>query len=212
MRVHKLILLAPIAIAALALSACSAGSGGGGGNASNPPTAPSASTSSAPASGGAVTDDPCMVVTAAEASALAGVTFGPGTEETTGTASEPGKRCTYGAGTLNVFFVQLGKASSAASAAAEWDKVRAQVDAEIAEVAPPGLTIEKKATDVTGLADKATVVTGTATLSGQSFAATTIAVLKGASYLSFGDLTANAAAPTPEAMEAQAATSLTRIQ
>ena len=210
MRVHKLILLAPTAIVAVALSACSAGSGGGG-NASNPPPAPSAATSSAPASGGAITNDPCKVVTAEEASALAGVTFGPGTEETTGSASEPGARCTYGAGTLNVFFVQLGKAADAATASAEWDQERAKVDDAVTQSAPAGLTINKTATDISGLADKATVVSGTATLSGQNFAATTIALLKGASFLGFGDLTVNAAAPTPTAMEAQAATSLNRL-
>lgn len=78
-------------------------------------------------------------------------------------------------------------------------------------MAPPGLTIEKKASDIAGLADKATIVSGTATLRGQNFAATTITLLKGASFLGFGDLTANAPAPTADAMEAQATTSLSRL-
>lgn len=142
MHVHKMMLLAPIAIVALALSACSSGTGGG--NPSNAPNASLAPSASTPASGVAVTDDPCTVVTAEEASALAGVTFGPGKEETTGTASEPGLRCTYGAGTMNVFFVQLGKAADAASAAAQWDQERAEVDGVVARKWLPQVSRSKR--------------------------------------------------------------------
>jgi hypothetical protein len=151
------------------------------------------------------------VVTAQEASKLAGVTFGPGVEETTGTASEPGKRCTYGALTKNVFFVQLGHAPDSATAAARWDQELGEISSAMSDEIPGGDSLADTVTDVPGLADKATIVVGTATVSGQAFAATSIALLKGPTFLAFGDLTVNAPAPTPSDMETQATTSLARI-
>lgn len=202
----------PIALAAMALTACS--SGGGNPDSSNPPNAspsPSAAQASPSASAAPVTDDPCQVVTAQEASTLAGVTFGPGLEETTGSASDPGKRCTYGAHTKNVFFVQLGHGADASSAAAQWDKERAEVDSFVSDQLPNGLSLKESVSDVPGLADKATVVTGSAAISGQTVAATSIFLLNGASFVAFGDLVANAPAPTPADMETQAAVSLARV-
>lgn len=207
MRRHSVTFLIPIALAAVALSACS--SGGNAKETAPPPVSTTASASPAPAPN--ATDDPCEVLTAAEASALAGVTFGPSLEEDTGTADTPGKRCTYGAKTTNVFFVQLASAADASSAAAQWDQERAAVSEELTKPAPPELNLHPTATDVPGLADKATIVSGTASLDGHTFAGTSIALLDGATYLSFGDLTVDAPAPTVTAMEAQAKVSLGRL-
>ncbi len=207
MRRHSVTFLIPIALAAVALSACS--SGGNVKETAPPPVSTTASASPAPAPN--ATDDPCEVLTAAEASALAGVTFGPGLEEDTGTADTPGKRCTYGAKTTNVFFVQIASAADASSAAAQWDQERAAVSEELTKPAPPELNLHPTATDVPGLADKATIVSGTASLDVHTFAGTSIALLDGATYLSFGDLTVDAPAPTATAMEAQAKVSLGRL-
>lgn len=207
MRRHSVTFLIPIAFAAVALSACSSG----GNVKETAPPSVSAKITASPAPATKTTDDPCEVLTAAEASALAGVTFGPGLEEDTGTADTPGKRCTYGAKTTNVFFVQLASAADASSAAAQWDQERAAVSEELTKPAPPELNLHPTATDVPGLADKATLVSGTASLDGHTFAGTSIALLDGATYLSFGDLTVDAPAPTVTAMEAQAKVSLGRL-
>lgn len=210
MRAHTVTIFIPLAIAAVALSACSSG-GGNVKETAPPPVSTTATASATPAPAPKATADPCQVLTAAEASALAGVTFGPGLEEDTGTADTPGKRCTYGAKTTNVFFVQIATAADASSAAALWDQERAAVSDELTKAAPPELNLHPTATDVPGLADKATIVSGTATLEGHTFAGTSIAMLDGANYLSFGDLTVDAPAPTATAMEAQAKVSLARL-
>src|SRR5580700_5237958 len=77
-----------------------------------PPTAaPTASQTAVPTS-----YDPCQLVTASEASSLAGVTYGAGKEETN---AGGGRDCVYGSETLNVFTVIVGVAADAATADAD---------------------------------------------------------------------------------------------
>ncbi len=61
--------------------------------------------------------DPCQLVTASEASTIAGASFAAGKEETT---SGGAKTCVYGAGTLNVFTVIVTQATDAATAQSDW--------------------------------------------------------------------------------------------
>lgn len=194
----------PLALAIAApllaiLAGCSTGS-------PSPSDTPSSPTPTATA---ATTLDPCQLVTAAEASQLSGVTFGAGTQETTGT-NGTGKRCTYGAQTKNVFFVQVGTGASASDAQAEWATEQAQADADLAKGFPAEITVNITKTDVAGLADRATVGTGSETVAGQTISGGVIYLLKGANFLGFGELTLGTA-PTADALKAQAATSLARM-
>ena len=177
----------------------------GGGPSGSPSSSPSATPS---ASGQATTLDPCQLVTAAEASALAGVTFGAGLEETTG-SNGTGKRCTYGAQTKNVFFVQVATAASADDAQAQWTTEEAEADADLAS-GFDGAAVNVTKSDLTGLGDRAAVGTGSVTIEGQTISGGDIYLLKGPNFLAFGDLTLGTA-PTAAALQAQAVTSLGRM-
>lgn len=189
--------------ALLLLAACS---NPGGGPSGSPSATPSASAS---ASAKATTLDPCQLVTAAEASALSGASFGAGLEETTGT-NGTGKRCTYGSQTTNVFFVQVATAASASDAQAAWATEEAQADADLAAGFPAQASANVTKTDVSGLGDRAAVGTGSETIEGQTISGGVIYLLKGPNFLAFGDLTLGTA-PTAAALQTQAATSLARM-
>jgi hypothetical protein len=189
-----------IAVPLLAiLAGCSTGS-------PSPSSTPSATPS---ATAKATTLDPCKLVTAAEASQLSGASFGAGVEETTG-SNGTGKRCTYGSQTKNVFFVQLGVATSADDAQAQWATEEAEADADLASEFPAELNVKFTKTDLTGLGDSAAVGTGSGTIEGQTISGGVIYLLKGQYFLAFGDLTLGTA-PTADALEAQSATSLDRL-
>ena len=175
-----------------------------------------AATSSAPgpvaASGSATVQgvptaiDPCQLIPQAEASALAGASFGPGTVETAGLS----KRCTYGGQTLNVFTVEVAEAADATAAQAAWNEAQAQVDAELKQKLPPGINIAVANTNVSGIGDKAAVLSGTATIQGQTIGISGIYVLSGAKFFAFQDLKLGTP-PTQAAMEAEAKVALGRI-
>ncbi|MFI5284230.1 MAG: hypothetical protein ACHQ0J_14025, partial [Candidatus Dormibacterales bacterium] len=151
--------------------------------------------------------DPCQVVTASEASSLAGAAYTQGTEGLTGDGL--GKTCDYGAQTLNVFQVLVSQATDAATAQAEWATEEARVQTALQKSASqvPGLTYNLTVTDtsVSGY-DKAAVASASATYSGRTFSVSAIYLLKGATFLSYSDLLVGAAAPTSAAMESEAAT------
>lgn len=197
---------ATLAISISALLLLAGCSNPGGGPSGSPSTTPSATPS---ASAKATTLDPCQLVTAAEASALSGVTFGAGLEETTG-SDGTGKRCTYGSQTKNVFFVQVGTAATAADAQAAFTAEEAKADAALTAGFPAQISANVTKTDLTGLGDRAAVGTGSETIEGQTISGGVIYLLKGPNFLAFGDLTLGTA-PTAAALQAQAATSLGRM-
>jgi len=197
MRTHiALIIAAPLLVM---LAGCSTGS-------PSPTDAPSSPSATAQAT----TLEPCDLVTAAEASHLSGVTFGPGESEVTGTTAA-GKRCTYGSQTKNVFFVQVASAASAADAQAQWTSEEAELDADIAQALPPGVNATTTKTDVSGLGDKAATGTVSQVIEGQTININVIYVLKGANLLAFGDTTVNAPAASVADLTTQAAISLARM-
>ena len=172
---------------------------------SPPPVAASASaTASVP--GVVPSVDPCQVVTEAEASTLAGASFGPGKSETAGLS----KRCTYGGQTLNVFTVEVAQATDATTAQAAWDQAVAQVNAALKQQLPAGVTLTVGNTSVAGIGDKAAEISGTATIQGQTIGISGIYVLSGSRFFGFQDLKLGTP-PTAAVMEAQALTSLGRI-
>ncbi len=150
--------------------------------------------------------DPCKVVPQAEASTLAGASFGPGVAETDGTS----KRCTYGGQTLNVFTVEAAQTTDATAAQAAWNAAEAQVKTELTQKVPPGVNLAVANTDVAGIGDKAAVISGTATFQGQTLGISGIYVLQGAKFFAFQDLKLGTP-PSAAAMEAEAKTALGRI-
>ena len=227
MRRSAALLTVTAAVVAAALAACSSsGSSGTTPPAPQPDTeqASAAATASATAtaatsaatspgtvssqSGAATSLDPCQIVPASEASALAGVTYGAGQEEPSGT---DGKRCVYGSQTDHVFSVIVGQAATVADADTEWSAERADAQAALTKQVPSGVKFHEQTQDVSGLADRASVATGSVSLGGESIAASAIYLLKGAVFLSFSDVVVGGAAPTATAMEAEAQKALARV-
>lgn len=176
---------------------------------------PSAAVTAAPSAGSNATAaptslDPCQLVTQAEASALAGVTFGAGKEETT---QGGGKLCSYSGSVLSVVMVEIAQAPDASTAQADWSQEQAKAQAAIQKALPPGISLNLKINDTTGVsgADRAAVATMSTTIAGQSIAVIGIYVLKGATFFTFSDLAINHQAASQSAMEAQATTSLGRV-
>ncbi len=167
---------------------------------------PAVAGGSASAQGVTTSIDPCQVVTQAEASAIAGTSFGAGQAETAGLS----KRCTYGAQTLNVFTVEAAQATDAAAAQAAWNDAAAEVNATLHQKLPPGVTLAVANTNVSGIGDKAALISGTATIQGRTFGISGIYVLKGAKFFAFQDFLLGTP-PSGGVMEAQAQKALGRI-
>jgi hypothetical protein len=169
-----------------------------------PPTAaPTASQTAVPTS-----FDPCQLVTASEASSLAGATFAAGEEKTyTGN----GKGCVYGADTLNVFTVIVAVASDAATAQADWAAEESQVKSALTTSAK-GASVNISISDISlSGADMAAVATGGADIEGVKLNASVIYLLKGPVFVSFSDLVLGKAAPAASDMENEGNTVLGRI-
>jgi hypothetical protein len=149
--------------------------------------------------------DPCQLVTAQEASTLAGATFGAGKESTTeGNA----KICTYGAQTANVLNVYVVQAPDVATAQKAEAAALAAAEA-VAQKQAPGVSFSQ--TELANFADGALVVTASATISGQTLAISGIYVLSGTTFFAITDVVLNQSAPTSDALQAQARVVLGRI-
>jgi hypothetical protein len=164
------------------------------------------SSSAAPAATTAL--DPCQLVTSAEASSLAGTTFGQGKDEPTGTG---GRRCVYGSQTPNVFTVIVGQAATVADADAQWSSARSEAQSAVTKQVPPGASVSLHTADLTGLADKAALASGGATIEGRKLNEIAIYLLKGTTFLTFSDLVLDSGAPGEAAMKAEAQTALSRV-
>ncbi len=192
------------AAAILLLAAC----GGSAATASNSPTpaaSPSPKESAAPAS-----IDPCQLVTAQEASQLAGASFGAAQAQTT---SGGGQMCTYGGQTRNVFLVETAVASDAATAQADWANQESKAQGFVQQLlAQQGASATFSLSDISlSGADKAAVGTASQTISGVTINISAIYVLKGPYFFTFSDLVVGQAAPSAAAMQAQAQTSVGRL-
>jgi hypothetical protein len=179
-----------------------------------PPPATSASAtptaSTSPSGSGSPTNlDPCQLVTQGEASTLAGATFGPGKEESTG----GGKECVYGSQTTNVMDIIVAQAPDAATAQADYAQAQADVQTTIATNLPPDITakLNTDTASTAGIGDKAATITGAASVEGQTVSFTGIYVLSGATFFTIGDLVLAKAPPTVTAMQDQAKVTLGRI-
>ena len=144
--------------------------------------------------------DPCQLVTAQEASQLAGTTFGPGVEKT---ETNNTRTCVYGGQTLNVFTVEVAQAADVATAQA----AKAKALEDIKTAATKGITV----TQLPSLADGGVVAEGGGTISGVTLNISSIGVLKGTIFFGFSDLVLNKPAPTSAALQAQAQVCLGRL-
>lgn len=176
------------ALLTAALAACSSGAP----SPAPPHTSPAVSSSLAGGHAATTTTDPCQLVTASEASALTGASFGPGTERT----SAAGRACVYGAATKNVFMVDVFQGSSD-----HLQQVRDQVSAEITQ----GGQITP--TPVSGLGDEATAYQVTSDV----FNGSSIFVLKGTAAIYLVDEVTGGQAPTNAALTATARTAIGRL-
>ena len=194
------------AFMAMLLTGCASSSGPVANTGSSPTPSPSSQRTSTP-----VSLDPCALVTAAEASALAGDSYSAGTPDTT---SGGAKLCVYGSQTLNIFEVLVAQAQDAATAQAQWAEDEAKMQATLQQATSqyPGLTVSFSVSDVTITgADRAAIGTVNTSYKGQTFGATAVYLLKGPNFLTFSDLEVGHTPPTPAAMQGQAAKSLGRM-
>lgn len=193
-------------IAAL-LAAC-----GGSGTAQNNSTPPAVLSPSAAASPTPVSIDPCQLVTSQEASQLAGVSYGPGREETT--SDNGGRTCVYGYQTRNVFSVLVNVAPDEATAAADWTQAEAQaqsfLQSIVTQAGGPPVQINLADVSISG-ASKAAVGTMAATINGVTLAGTAVYALKGKVFFMFSDLVLAQSGPSTSSMQAQAATVIGRL-
>jgi hypothetical protein len=165
--------------------------------------------SSAGASSAAATSlDPCQLVTSAEASSLAGTSYGAGKEESSG---QDGKRCVYGSETTNVFTVEVGQDANPAAAQADWSKAQAQAQALVSKKLPAGITLSLKTQNVPGLADRAATVYGSTRVAGHTIGFSGIYLLKGSTFLAFQDTLLGHVPPSAADMESEAQKALARV-
>ena len=144
--------------------------------------------------------DPCTLVTAQEASQLAGASYTTGKEETT---AGNGKYCWYGAQTTNVFEVVVAQAPDAATLQAEKTAALAKIQ--------QGATGPAKITMLSGIGDEAAFLTLSQTISGQTLNGSGIYVVKGLVFFAIVDIVLGKPAPTSAAMQAQAQTVISRL-
>ena len=195
--------------ALLAVTACGAPSQTSSNPSSNPASTPSAAASPTPPSLASL--DPCKLVTAQEASKLAGTTYGAGVEET---ADNGARECIYGRQTLNVFMVMVNVAPDAATAEADWAATEADAQSGLQKLAGlEGASVSLHAGNITlsGADEAATAAASGAIGGNHTLNISAIYVLKGAVFFMFSDLLLDKPAPAASAMAAIAGTVLTRI-
>jgi hypothetical protein len=144
------------------------------------------------------------MVTSAEASAMAGASFGPGKK------SNDSSDCTYSSPTLRIVSVQTARGTSAAEADAYWSQEQARLPALLArEANAPNINLH--VTPVSGFGDRAATVSGSVTIQGIALTVNGMYLLKGATFVGFEAMAINHPAPTTAAVEAQARTTLGRM-
>jgi hypothetical protein len=163
------------------------------------PPPPSSPTSSP--KGTQNTFDPCRLVTQSEASAMAHSSFGPGKEEGNNIRHE----CVYGAQTANVLSVIVLTGASSGDAQAEWNQLLAEAQQGVSQ-APANMI---HLTHGAGIGDRSEWVE--ADLSQIGVQARGLAFLKGSVGVYVIDLVRGAAAPSRDAMTAEAQIVLSRL-
>jgi hypothetical protein len=146
-----------------------------------------------------VSYDPCILMTAQEATALTGVSYGAGKED----VANGLKECIYGYQTADVF--QIGIAQAPDLATAQVDEQEAE--AVLQQAANKGLPV----TQVQGIGDAAAEVQGSLSRSGTTINLSAIYVIKGTIFFTINDVAVSRAAPSNAALQGQASTVLSRL-
>ncbi len=167
------------------------------------PSAEASPTAAAEATAVPTSIDPCQLISAQEAGTLAGATFGPGKAETLQGNS---RMCTYGAGSKNVFNVIVAVAPDVATAQKQEASAEADLKANAAQL-NQGLTITK----LPGFAPGTDAVLVELKPNALGIGGRAIYVLRGTTFFGFNDLVFGAAAPSADAVKAEAMTVLGRL-
>ena len=200
-------------IAVMAVAGCGSSSGGGtptpGGATSAPASQSSsaAATATSQATAVATSLDPCQLVSSSTASQLAGTSFGSGHPETT---SGNAQLCFYNSASPPAdFLVEVAQAPDAATAQSEWATQEQKVEQDLnQQVGSNGVSLTFTATDVSiAGADKAALISGSASYAGHTFSATDVFTLKGAIFFFMSDLSLGGTPASASSME-QAAQSV----
>ncbi len=146
------------------------------------------------------TIDPCQLLPADEASALAGVTYGAGTESVN---AGGGKMCTYGANTTTVTEIIVGQGGDPTTIKADMSAS----EQEILANAPAGTQFSP----LPGLGDGGDYVTGSMTVSGTTVSGSAIDAYRGSTWFTFSVLSAVSATPDLATLQAQAQKVLGRL-
>lgn len=218
--------VALVVLATFALVGCGPKSNAKGPNGGPPTTASTANTTTpttplpttavtTPAAGPtgsavATTLDPCQLVTSAEASKLAGASFGKGRKETVGSGGND-HTCTYGYQTANVFIVQVVKADSAKTATSNFDSYRQEANGDLARAGQAQAKIDFKLSDLANLGDRATTGTLQETYAGVTISGAAIYVVKGPYFFTFSDLRRGNTLPSIAAFKTQAQVVISRL-
>jgi ABC-type glycerol-3-phosphate transport system substrate-binding protein len=157
------------------------------------PTSPSPSVSAKP-----VSYDPCVLVTAQEASTLTGVNYGAGMEQ-----ADTEKRCVYGYQTTDVLMVGIVQAPDLATVQAQ----EAEARAALQQQAGQGLNF----TELQGVGDSAAVIQSSKSVNGTTLAVCGIYVVRGTIFFFIADVAANHAVPNNAALQSQAIVVLGRL-
>jgi hypothetical protein len=168
---------------------------------SSSPTDPPPSSPTSSPKGTQNTFDPCRLVTQSEASAMAHSSFGPGKEEGNNIRHE----CVYGAQTANVLSVIVLTGASSGDAQAEWNQLLAEAQQGVSQ-APANMI---HLTHGAGIGDRSEWVE--VDLSQIGVQARGLAFLKGSVGVYVIDLVRGAAAPSRDAMTAEAQIVLSRL-
>ena len=187
--------LVSIWLLALVASACGSSPAANTGSPTPASPLPSASPS---ASAKAVSYDPCVLMTAQEASTLTGVNYTAGLEQ-----SDAQKRCVYGYQTTEVLMIGIVQAPDIATVQAE----EAQARAALQQQAGQGLNF----TELHGFGDTAAVIHVSQSVNGTTLALCGIYVVKGLIFFFITDVAANHAVPSNSALEDEATKVLSRL-
>jgi len=149
--------------------------------------------------------DPCQLVTADEASALAGAKFGAKSSTLT---SNNAKLCSYGQQGLSLNVI-VAAAPDAASAKAQEPAFKAEIESQAAAAGLDDL----KVTEITDFQPgvDAAVLSGSTTIGGTKIEGVALYALKNAVLLAITDLAYGGKAPTAAAVEDAAKVALDRL-
>ncbi len=165
-----------------------------------PSPAPSATVAPAatslPQTGGSTALDPCELLDQSEAAKLTGVSFVAGVEKTLDGGA---KTCTYGANTANVLMVEVGQAPDVATAEAYQASFLNDIKTGLATFGDIPIQVTQ-ISDFGNGAVSATLGQNVINITGSAFG-----FRKNTIFFGFSDLVLGGAAPTPDAMHAEAA-------